>query len=1243
MRTLAVFAVLVFAAVPLLPVLSEAPPVGQDWIVTEDTVVSDQVIYMGTYDLRVREGATLELRNVKLRFNQTSSDGGIFVERGAALEMDDCALNDVSKSVRPWFLVQGTVELTGCQINRIGYYNHSGGLEIEGGQATVTRCRFANMTYYGLYCTEASVAVEGSAFLANDYASIASYASALDVRNCTFEGYGGGLEASSSEVYLYRSAFKNYYDCARFDQCSVTVVGCAFEHGLSSLPKLPPVGTGPFVAGPAEIGIVGCNFTQNSDGCHLLSYSDSSSYVGALLRSCTRGLIHNCSFFGFSSDGVMVSGLSPVVVRDCSFDENSQGVYAYGHTRDRCTIRDCRFTANSTQSVALYVSSGGVTFSNNTVLLGSESYYYSIRCYGASTIQNNTIVSAARSEYPGIAILSMGFSDRTEVSGNLLDGFSDGIYCSVSYGTLVAEKNIIRNCSNGVNLSGNAELRGNVIDTGENGIRMTSYGRTDWPDRIEAADNVINCSLDGIRVMADSELRITENRVRTGATGIKLDRAPWQANSVVVSRNRIEAGSVGIELETVPTALAKSSLDNNTVLGARYGLLINRTAIPVADNSMDNITTCGIIARDCAGNLSRAVSSFTGVRSAGALREMRIWSVTLEVRYNINPPGDPEYMLLCDDYELKVRDPRGAVQADFDRQNRSLELVEYQVFSNGSRFDFNPYQLTVWSPGKGASRTNVWLTEKTHLVLRLSKGPDLIALGLNLSNRLPVEGELLLICATAQNDGSFNPDGTEANFPNLELRIDDNVLSRLELPVFPNGTSQPLAAAWIATAGWHNATFFVDVNDNVGEVFEDNNRITVPFYVMPLPAGELSCNETEPAAGSPVEFTINFTGEATGFRFDFGDGERSAWLASPRLSHIYLKPGDYVVRGYLVTAMGNVCECLRPLLVMVGNFPSGAAVRAYPDPARSGRPVLFTISITGWEVNLTHQVWYFGDGGYAYSERLSQAEHTFQRPGNYTVECVLGFEDGSGRTYRLAISVQNALPVAAGKVSPASGTAATALSFTSESRDPDGNILSCVWDFGDGGTSLSPFSTHSFGRHGLFTVNLTVQDNLGQWSEPCSFPVQVDNTPPAIRLRPVGGDPAPGSRLQFDGSDTSDIDDPPGALAFSWDFGDGSSATGVKASHAYSKEGRYTVTLTVNDSAEGISTKTATVDVRQAVGLDVGWQLPAFVVGALLAVSVAIFFAIRILTHRHGEHGPPENGKAVALKGNAKRPPRPRP
>ncbi len=132
----------------------------------------------------------------------------------------------------------------------------------------------------------------------------------------------------------------------------------------------------------------------------------------------------------------------------------------------------------------------------------------------------------------------------------------------------------------------------------------------------------------------------------------------------------------------------------------------------------------------------------------------------------------------------------------------------------------------------------------------------------------------------------------------------------------------------------------------------------------------------------------------------------------------------------------------------------------------------------------------------------------------------------------------------------------------SGSSDSDGSIASYSWDFGDGNTATGATASHTYGADGTYTVTLTVTDDDGA-SDSSSQDVTVSgatsNSPPTASFTHGCTDLA----CDFDGSGSSDSD---GSIAsYSWDFGDGNTATGVTASHTFASDGTYSVTLTVTD------------------------------------------------------------------------------
>nr|BAL58607.1 hypothetical protein HGMM_OP2C157 [Candidatus Acetothermum autotrophicum] len=144
--------------------------------------------------------------------------------------------------------------------------------------------------------------------------------------------------------------------------------------------------------------------------------------------------------------------------------------------------------------------------------------------------------------------------------------------------------------------------------------------------------------------------------------------------------------------------------------------------------------------------------------------------------------------------------------------------------------------------------------------------------------------------------------------------------------------------------------------------------------------------------------------------------------------------------------------------------------------------------------------------------------------------------------------------------------------FAGEWSDPDDEVKSVLWNFGDGATSTEPSPTHTYAKGGRYTVELTVTDAKNAKTraritfainqEPVPFATaKLPNSPDSVPSKYISGDPP--LMVQFSSAASKDPDG--SIVSYTWDFGDGEKSTEPNPTYTYSEPGIYEVTLTVTD------------------------------------------------------------------------------
>ena len=192
-------------------------------------------------------------------------------------------------------------------------------------------------------------------------------------------------------------------------------------------------------------------------------------------------------------------------------------------------------------------------------------------------------------------------------------------------------------------------------------------------------------------------------------------------------------------------------------------------------------------------------------------------------------------------------------------------------------------------------------------------------------------------------------------------------------------------------------------------------------------------------------------------------------------------------------------------------------------------------------------------------------------------------------------------------------------SFTGVATDNCG-VSGYEWSFSDGGSAFGSSVAHTFDDNGAYTARLTVLDSSGNAAVQDFDVSPIANVAPGL-TPPPGASGVWGVPIQFHASavDPGAADQP--TLAFEWNFGDGTLATGATVQHAFAQPGNYNMSVTVRDKDGGSASAPVAVQIAKR-------DTTLVYNGDLKALPKK---DVTLAATLHDEFGQPVSGRAVTF------------
>ncbi len=349
--------------------------------------------------------------------------------------------------------------------------------------------------------------------------------------------------------------------------------------------------------------------------------------------------------------------------------------------------------------------------------------------------------------------------------------------------------------------------------------------------------------------------------------------------------------------------------------------------------------------------------------------------------------------------------------------------------------------------------------------------------------------------------------------------------------------------------------------------------------------------ETSPGLSGTIPFQVRFDasdsssqkGNVIKYQWDFGDG--SQLQSGQSVTHVFDKTGAYTVRLEVEDDLGNVGETTIEIQAKAVSSEPESVIKSTPsaEVVEDEEPILtgvlpFKVTFDGSDSldaddDIITYEWDF-DGDNVADEEGATAEYTFETAGQFEATLNVTDSEGQSSSTSLSVIVEEPGVQAVIQASPEDGPAPLTVNFDgSGSSTFEGNIVSYVWDFGDGTPQTTTGATvsHKYEAVGSYVVRLKVVTNNDE-SDTITKTINVREIPlkACFNSSRLSG-PTP-LTVSFDsGCSTGKI------AEVLWQYGDGVQSTSANPTHTFEFPGTYTVNLEVTDDKNNVSSYQETI------------------------------------------------------------------